>query len=114
MKNLRVIWIVIFVLIVVFAVINIQLGPSKDLLLQNIEKQDYNGFVKGKIIDKADHFGNKILLNTGKQSVHWKFYMIIEIGDSVVKKKGLSKAFIFKRNGKVFTYDLVKNEKNSN
>lgn len=110
-KQLRNILTVLIVLLIIYFVFSLYLGKSKNLEIDNIKKQSYKGFIVEKFIDKADHFGNKIILKDGdKQPIHWKLSTYLQVGDSVSKKEGQSFVTIQKKEGGLITYDLVNNK----
>lgn len=111
MNKSRIIWSIIVAGLITYSVIMIRIGPSKNLLKRNLEKQKFEGVIEKKIIDTNDHFGNKIVINGHKQPIHWKLSSELDIGDSVIKLKGKSFITIYKQNGLKYKYDLLKNKK---
>lgn len=111
MERIRTGWIIFVGILVVFSIIMINRGPSESTLVKNIERQNFEGIVKSKFIDTNDHFGNKIIIRGVKQPVHWKFYMLITEGDSIIKKRESVTAEVYKPDGTFFTYDLINNTK---
>lgn len=111
MNKFKLIWFLFVIGIVIFSITMIFKGPSKTIEIENIERQEYSGKIQKKLIDTNDHFGNKIVINGYKQSIHWKLATIIEEGDSVVKLKGKTNLKIYKVNGDVMNFDLVNNIK---
>ncbi|SHF40005.1 hypothetical protein SAMN05444377_10820 [Flavobacterium fontis] len=110
MNKFKFIWFLFVIGFVIFSITMILKGPSKTLVFENIEKQEYDGVIQKKIIDTNDHFGNKIILNGYKQSIHWKLATVIEEGDSVIKQKGKTYLKIYKLNGDIIIFDLVNNK----
>lgn len=111
MERIRIGWIILVGILVVFSIIMINRGPSESTLIKNTERQNFEGIVKNKFIDTNDHFGNKIIIRGVKQPVHWKFYMLIAEGDSIIKKRGNTTAEVYRPDGTFFIYDLIDNIK---
>lgn len=110
-KQLKNILSLLIVVLIIYFIISLSLGKSKNLDADNIKKQSYSGYILEKIIDTADHFGNKIVLKNGnRQPIHWKFSTYLEAGDSVSKKEGDSCATLQKKDGSLIIYDLINNK----
>ncbi|SHM97276.1 hypothetical protein [Flavobacterium chilense] len=110
-KQLKNILSLVIVIFIIYFVISLSLGKSKNLDGNNIKKQSYSGYIKEKFIDTTDHFANKIILKNGNnQPIHWKFSTYLEIGDSISKKEGDSCATIQKKDGHLIIYDLINNK----
>jgi hypothetical protein len=110
-KQLKNILSLLTVVLIIYFVISLYLGKSKNLDTDNIKKHSYSGYIVEKIIDTADHFANKIILKNGnRQPIHWKFSTYLEAGDSVSKKEEDSCVAIQKKDGSLIIYDLINNK----
>ncbi len=111
MERYRIIGMITVAILIVYSIVSIAIGPSKTLLRENLEKQQFQGIIQKKMIDTNDHFGNKIIINGLKQPIHWDLAAEIAEGDSVIKLKGKTFITVYKQNGQSFKYDLVNNKK---
>lgn len=99
------------VVLIIYFIISLSLGKSKNLDADNIKKQSYSGYIVEKIMDTTDHFANKIILKNGNmQPIHWKFSIYLEVGDSVSKKEGDTCATLQRKDGSLSIYDLINNK----
>ncbi|MFA7445197.1 MAG: hypothetical protein WCY89_04570 [Flavobacteriaceae bacterium] len=111
MKRVGIAWNILVGVIIVFFIIRIIRGSSESILIKNIERQSFEGIIEKKFIDTNDHFGNKISIKGVNKPIHWKFYMVIAEGDSIVKKRGDTTVEIYTPDGAFFIYDLIDNTK---
>jgi len=70
--------------------------------LEVIKSENYQGIVKKKYIDKDNHNDPTILFSNGTHcTIFLQFYSKIDVGDSILKKKGSTKIFVYSVNGSV-------------
>ena len=87
---------IIFGLIAFFFIINVDENESWEKVIKNIENDEYNGIVTRKFIDKENHNTSIVVLNNGKKITFWKDWHLVNIGDSISKRKHTANLEIFK------------------
>lgn len=74
-------------------------------------KHNFSGVVKETYIDESNHSARTILLTNGNKVVTNPFLSSeLKEGDSIEKKEGDSWAKIYKKDGRIVVYDLIKNK----
>ncbi|PAM92260.1 hypothetical protein B4N84_25995 [Flavobacterium sp. IR1] len=92
--------IVIIIFIVVLVFISFFQESAEKINYKTELNQNYKGIVLNKYIDSSDHSICKLKLKTGKIINVWdNCYEKVNIGDSIVKKKGSFNFFIYKPSG---------------
>ncbi|MCC9019687.1 hypothetical protein [Flavobacterium lipolyticum] len=104
-KQLKVILTVVTIIFVIFLMYNFFILDNREKLLdtslKNIQEENYQGFVINKNYDKDNHNSPMIYLkNETKVAVFGEFWSKIEIGDSIVKKKGETVITVYRNNEK--------------
>lgn len=70
--------------------------------LKNIMDEEYSGIVINRYVDKNNHNSPKLIFsNNTETAIFGEFFGIIQIGDSIVKKKGDSKIIVYRGKEKV-------------
>lgn len=108
-KQLKAILTFVTIIFMIFFAYNFLFLDNKENLLEgslkNIQEENFQGFVINKNYDKENHNSPMIYLkNETKIAVFGEFWSQIEIGDSIVKKKGETTITVY-RNNKKFTLD---------
>jgi len=107
----RLILALMFILIVSLLFWKLQ-GGSERKFLREINQECF-GVVNNKEIDKQNH-GSRVLYIEGVRGfdVYEQVYNIADIGDSISKKKGDLKFYIYKKDGRVLFFDYERYYKN--
>ena len=93
---------------ILFAIIIVTLYSCNRYYNNKILNIDIKGVIKEKYIDKIRHYEDMVILFRGDKVdlYYWEqadniLYDYIQIGDSIVKRKGEYSLFVYKKNGKV-------------
>ena len=93
------------VLVIVVALIYKRSNSFADIYESDLN-EDYTGLVLKKEVQKHNHGARVIYLGYKPILIDSNFYELIDIGDSISKKKGESVIHLFKTNGKIHQFDF--------
>lgn len=74
----------------------------------------FYGIIKEKEIKTDDHGSRVLYIGNSIESINWDFYEIIEIGDSITKKKGDTLIYLYKKNSEIFYFNYNKHHRDIN
>ncbi len=96
--------------IVIFFIIPSFFKEEDDLqgLLGNMLIKDYHGIIEHKFIDYDNHATRTIVLERGSNvTLNSEFYKLVEVGDSISKKKGDHLIWLYKKQD-TLNFDYIK------
>ena len=76
--------------------------------------RSFSGVVKGKYIDSTDHMSRNLIFKGSRISILNDVYEKINIGDSILKKRGDSIIYIYKKNGIILKFNYNDHHKQIN
>lgn len=76
--------------------------------------ESYEGLILDKEIDLQDHSARNLKLPNKTISVISEFYELIEIGDSINKKKGDTLIYLYKKNGELLKFNYNEHHREIN
>lgn len=80
----------------------------RERVIQSVKNQEYIGVVTIRYYDTNNHNSPTLVLNNNnKVVIYGQLYNQIKINDSIVKKKGSTKIFVYRKNEKIVLDNLT-------